>query len=166
MKTCAILGRRALVVAALGLWLGGLTLYALVAIPAAHEVLGSHTKVGFITQKVTRGINLIACLALAVLLANAIADWSRGKRLLRLGETGSWVLMALSQAALFVVHGRLDALLDPVARQVIDPARFYRTHEVYLIVTGVQWHAGLVYLACALVAWRRADAAAPPDRTG
>lgn len=165
MQPFATLARRYLVVVALAIWLGGLTLYALVAIPAAHEVLGSHTRAGFITQSVTRGINAIGCVALAVLLANAVADWRSGKRLCRLLEAGSWGVMAVAQAALFVVHGWLDAMLDPKAREVIDPQDFYRTHEVYLIVTAAQWGAGLLYLGCALAAWRRADGVTP-GRTG
>lgn len=59
-----ILVGRVIVVVAGAVWLGGLTFYAAVVIPTAHDVLGSHREVGFITQQVTERINAIAVVAL------------------------------------------------------------------------------------------------------
>jgi len=51
MPAAAPVLRRFVVLCALGLWLGGLTFYALRVIRAAHQVVGSHLKVGFPTLR-------------------------------------------------------------------------------------------------------------------
>src|SRR5689334_8725515 len=50
--------RRFIVISAIAFWLGGFTFYAGVAIPTGVEVLGTHKAVGFITQGVTRWLNV------------------------------------------------------------------------------------------------------------
>src|SRR5204862_6015532 len=67
--------RRFAMLCALGWWLGGLTFYATVVIRAGHQVIGSHAKVGFITQKATAGLNWIGAAALALMVWNAAASW-------------------------------------------------------------------------------------------
>jgi hypothetical protein len=151
--------RRCLAVSALGLWLGGLTFYSLVVIRNAHRELGNHTRVGFITRRVTAELNLIAAGALAVLLVSLRSDWKTSGRGLRAVLGGSWVAAAAAQVALFVMHPRLEGMLDVGSRTVsAEGPAFYRAHEAYLIVTAVQWAAGLVFLGASLAAWRAADA--------
>ncbi len=68
MSAAAPVLRRFVVLCALGLWLGGLTFYTLRVIRAAHQVVGSHLKVGFITRQATTDLNLIGAGALALML--------------------------------------------------------------------------------------------------
>jgi hypothetical protein len=117
----------------LALWIGGLTLYALVVVPVGTDVIGG-TAQGFITQRVTTWLNWIGLVALVCLLASLRTRWMRG----------TWGLLAVTLAALFAIHPRLDALL--VNGEVSDHATFYNWHRAYLIVTAVQWLAGVVHL--------------------
>ncbi|XZE52425.1 hypothetical protein SH139x_004118 [Planctomycetaceae bacterium SH139] len=148
---------RTLVVLAGALWLGGLTFYAAVVIPLAHEVLGSHTTVGFITRRVTVWINLLAAVALLVFLINLRSTHShQGRRLRRLVWT-TWGVMAAVQAGLFILHPRLDRLLDVPEMEILQPAQFYSLHQVYLIGTTLQMLAGLLFLVGILIIWRSQD---------
>ena len=142
--------RRATVTAALGLWLGGLTFYGAVVIRVATRVLGSHTRVGFITQGVVGPLNLLGWLALGI----ALLDLLRSRSWLR---WTAWGAAAAAHGALYAVKPRMDALLDPRAMDITDHERFYRLHQVYLALTTVEWAAGLVLLVLALAAWRRQD---------
>ena len=74
-KDHAEVGRRFLVVLALGFWLGGFTFYAGVVIHAGHRVFGSARETGFLTQQVTTWLNFSGWLALAILFWNGLAAW-------------------------------------------------------------------------------------------
>ncbi|HTU25423.1 MAG TPA: hypothetical protein VMF30_08505 [Pirellulales bacterium] len=139
--------RQYLVILAAGLWLGGFTFYATVVVPTGAEILGGSTEQGFITRVVTWYLNLIAAGALAVLLWNVLA--TRGKLL-----AATWLAMAGAQVALFVLHPRLDAMLDPATHGVAD--EFHILHEVYLWIAAVQWGLGLAHVWLVLAAWRNA----------
>lgn len=147
--------RRYLVVLAFALWFGGLTFYALVVIPTAHGVLKSHLRVGFITQGVTHWINAAAVGALVLFLWELVAGWKKGSAAFRLG---SWIVMVAAQAALFGLHPVLDQLLDPRAREIVEPDRFYELHRIYLIVTAVQWGAALLHLWLCVRTWGQGPA--------
>jgi hypothetical protein len=121
-------------------WLGGLTFYALIVVPVGTDILGS-TGQGFITQRVTNQLNIVACGVLALLLVNVIR---RGGRLL----IGSWLILLLTQVALFVMHPWLDAMLDSTTQEISDGALFYKRHGIYLDVTAVQWATLLIQLWC------------------
>ncbi len=142
-------------------WLGGLTFYAAVVIPTANKVLGSHLRVGFVTQQVTGWINVSATVALLVLLVPLLAGRASTQRGLWLVLLGTWLMMAGSQAGLFVLHSVLDGLLDPARRQILDEDRFYGLHRAYLITTMMQQAAGLVHITGVLTAWRFSDRKAP-----
>lgn len=131
---------RYLNILAVAFWLGGLSFYALVAVPVGTDILGS-TGQGFITQRVTNQLNLIAAGILVLLLPTAIRR--RGLLL-----TGSWLALAATQIALFVMHPWLDAMLDATTPGISDGALFYKRHGVYLDVTALQWGALLVHLWC------------------
>ena len=151
--------RRYLTVIALMFWLGGFTFYASVVVPIGTSVLKSDLRQGFITRRVTFYLNLVAVVALAVLLAEAFltADPSRRRRWARLGL---WVFMAFCQAALFWEHSYLDARLQAKGMLILDPETFHPAHRLYLWTHTVQWGAGLVYIWLMLTAWRGEDQAA------
>ena len=135
--------RRFLTTLALALWWGGFTFYALVVIPTAQKVLHSHVKVGFITQQVTGWLNWCGVAALVFLLWHLLTEqgWSpRARRVFWI----SWLVMLAAQISLFILHPRLDALLDFSAREILDEPRFYFLHRVYLCVSTGQWLAGVV----------------------
>lgn len=152
------IARRFLLLCAMGWWLGGLTFYSLVVIRAAHQIVGNHTKVGFITQKATTGLNAIGVGALALMLWNGWASWRGSRPWTRRGLAAAWLTAAAAHAWIYVLHGRLDAMLDFQARRVHEGAVFHGPHELYLIATGIEWGAGLVYLLAALLGWRQEDA--------
>ena len=131
---------RYLLILSLALWLGGLTFYALIVVPVGTEILGS-TGQGFITQRVTDRLNLLSSCVLVLLLANVLKQ--RGRLL-----TGSWLVLAITQATLFAMHPWLDAMLDGSTQAIADGELFYQRHGIYLDVTAVQWAALLVHLWC------------------
>jgi len=153
------IGRRFLMLCALGGWLGGLTFYSLVVIRASHQIVGNHTKVGFITQKATAGLNTIGVGALALMLWNGAASWRAAGAWTRRGLLATWLIAAFAHAWIYVLHSRLDAMLDFQARQIQAGASFRGPHELYLVATSIEWFASLGYLLVALVAWRQEDAA-------
>jgi len=153
------IARRFLMLCALGWWLGGLTFYSLVVIRASHQIVGSHTKVGFITQKATLGLNTIGTGALLFMLWNGAASWRRVGPRTRWALAVPWLAAAAAHAWVYVLHARLDGMLDFEVRRVQEGMSFHRPHELYLIATSIEWVAGLVYLLVALLGWRQEDAA-------
>ena len=138
---------------ALVLWVGGLSFYALAVIPEAHEVLGGHRPVGFITRRVTVWLNL-----LGVVLIAALAGDLRHRR----AGPRAWIalgVMAVAQAFLFVWHGQVDGFLDVPTQGISAPDTFYVFHRVYLWVTAVEWLCAVGLGVTALAAWRDADRA-------
>src|SRR6185436_16787415 len=125
------IARRFLMLCAMGWWLGGLTFYSLVVIRASHQIVGNHTKVGFITQKATLGLNTIGMGALAFMLWNVAASWRMSRPWTRRGLAASWIVAAAAHAWIYLLHGRLDAMLDFQARQVQGGASFRGPHELY-----------------------------------
>jgi hypothetical protein len=146
---------RVVVAMSVAYWLGGLLFYASVVIPTAHEVLGSHREVGFITRRVTVWINLIACCALVVLLGDLLAG--RPAAAPRRGIWLTWGLLAAAQAGLIVLHPRLDRLLDPATHSILARASFYPVHRVYLLLVTMQLAVGVVHIWHVLSRWRLHD---------
>lgn len=129
---------------AFAVWLGGLTFYAAVVIPVGHDVLGSHREVGFITRQVTPYLNAIGVFAIAL-------GWCEWKAAAQPDNRGTaWILgaLSLSSVLLFVLHPVLNDHLDAATRSIDAPDTFYQLHRIYLLVTTLQWLAGLV------LAWR------------
>src|SRR5579864_5258627 len=136
--------RRFLVAATLGLWLGGFTFYSAVVIHVGTDVLGDHRQVGFITQKVSNWLNLIGAVTLVLAFWNMAAIRrvaARGKRAV-LGAT--WLVMAISLAALVVLHRSLDGVLNANSQEIVNYDEFLWLHGAYLAVSTVQWGAGLL----------------------
>ena len=115
-------------------WWGGLTVYSGIVVPIGASVLGA-TEQGFVTQRVTNWLNVLAA---AALLASARPVFRSGRRGLQAG----WIILALALGTLAGLHPVLDSLLVPGHREVLDHDRFYTLHRVYLWMTTVQWLAG------------------------
>ncbi len=146
--------RRVLVVLALCLWFGGFTFYALVVIHMGHKVFDSLVEVGFLTQAVTRWLNLIGVGALCLMLWNVFAGWRRQNRFIRGALLSTWLLAAGIEVALFVLHPRLDAHLDPETRTLISRPEFVSLHLLYVNLSTTQWVATIVYICATVWAWR------------
>jgi hypothetical protein len=163
--------RRLLVILSLTLWFGGFTFYSLVVIHTGHRVLGSRVEVGFLTQEVTRWLNLIGLPTLLLLLWNVFAGWRSQRRIVRIGLVSTWAIIAGVQVALFALHPAIDRLLDPETHTITHKAQFKSLHLLYMNLSTAQWIAVILYVCACLIAWRRVDAQsqrmAPyqPDRT-
>lgn len=116
----------------LAFWLGGLTFYALVVVPVGTRLLGSDQQ-GLITQQVTNYLNTAGVVTGLLLVVHAI-------------NTRHWALLACfgvfaaAQAGLLFMHVRLDRMLSG------DVTGFYDVHRVYLLITAIQWLAGMAAL--------------------
>jgi hypothetical protein len=146
---------RFLVLMALLFWQGGFLFYAAVVVPVGQDELGSHTIQGFVTRKVTNHLNLAGVAALVFLGADlAFPEPVPRRRWLR---ASSWLAMAALLGCLYWLHGRMDAVLDPEERRILDPVVFRTYHRFYLWLSSIQWGFGLLYLILTLAAWRAAD---------
>ena len=144
-------------VLAMSFWWGGLAFYGLIVVPTGVEVLGSAMEQGFITRQVSNSLNLSGAATLAILLWSAAATWRKGVGLTKWLLATSWIVMAGAQLVLFVVHPRLDAMLDAQTQTIAEPTSFHSLHEFYLSITGLQWFAGLLHLVVLLFTWQNAD---------
>lgn len=138
--------RRFLSITLLALWLGGVVFYGAVVVPTAHEVLGSHREIGFVTRKVTGPLNWIGAGTLAILLWNTLAESPARTRRNRIALWATWLLLLASLITLFVLRSRLDGMLDPRSMTVMDRPRFFPLHERYLNATSILCLAGLLHL--------------------
>jgi hypothetical protein len=157
MQLTVAMLRRYVVTLVMAMWMGGFTFYAIIVIPTAAKVLGSERQVGFITQQVTRWLNLIGVAALLVLLWNVVAGWNRRALRIRYGLVMTWLAMVMAQIGLFITHPLIDRLLDPEQHKVHGYDKFYNLHRVYLILATLQWGAALLYIWLALSDWRVSD---------
>jgi hypothetical protein len=155
--------RRVLVLSAFAFWVGGFFFYSGVVIHVGRDVLG-HRAQGFVTQRVTDWLNVASLPALGLFAWDVAATRpggyeQRGRPRRMWGAMAvAWLLMAAIQVALFVLHPRLDALLDPATRRVIGWARFEVLHAIYMTLSAVQHFVAAGYLVVALVVWRWRDA--------
>lgn len=130
-------------------WQGGFMFYGAVVVPVGAAALGSDTAQGFVTRRVTLYLNLAGIAALTAWGWDILADPARERRI----RGGLWAFLAATLAVQFWLHPRLDALLDPAAGRVLDQARFRELHQVYLIVSTIQWAAGLALAAATIRTW-------------
>ncbi len=151
-----LLLKRLAMLVTVGFWLGGLTFYEAIVIPDAHKILGSHLRVGFITQRVTGSINVAGVITLATLLWHTLSVGRRAGRL-RKWLLLTWGMMAAAQAALLILHPALDGLLNSSVFEIVDDDKFYRFHRLYLILTMIQQLTGLFHLFCVLALWQNRD---------
>ena len=138
--------------------MGGFTFYSLIVIPTAERVLDSMRDTGFITQQVTRWLNLIGIGVLLILSWLLMADWREQRRRLRFSLAATWAIMVLAQAGLFITHPLIDQLLEAQGHKLHHFEQFEKLHTVYLVFATVQWSAALLQIWLMLMIWRLQDA--------
>lgn len=121
-------------------WIGGFSFYFGVVIRVGSEVVGDSSQ-GFVTQGATGWLNIAALAALVLMLASA---WLARSWL----SIGIWVILAICQAILFVLHARLDAALDTSSQTILAPDSFPSIHEWYEFTSAIQWLFAMIYLGC------------------
>lgn len=119
----------------LAAWWGGLTVYAGIVVPIGTELIGSIEQ-GFVTQRVTNWLNILATLVLCLSAWNVFASHRRWLM-------ATWTVIAISLVALIVLHATLDRMLDSTQHSISDSDHFYFIHRLYLWLTAVQWLAGI-----------------------
>ena len=137
--------------------MGGFTFYALIVIPTAERVLSSMRETGFITQQVTHWLNLIGAGVLLIVLWLMTAGWRKQPPRLRFGVAATWAMMAITQAALFIVHPLIDRYLEAQGHKLHHFEEFDKMHTVYLVFATIQWSAALLQIWLMLMLWRRQD---------
>jgi len=151
--------RRLLVLLSVALWFGRFTFYSLVVIHTGHRVFGSRVEVGFLTQEVTRWLNLIGLPTLLLWLWNVFAGWRSQERLTRIGLLSTLTIIAGVQISLFALHPAIDRRLDPETHTIVHKAQFKSLHLLYMNLSTIQWVATIIYVLACLSAWRAIDRA-------
>lgn len=143
---------------AFAFWQGGFVFYAGVVVPIGSDELGD-TLQGFITRRVTRSLNVIGLVALALLLVDHLVHpfQARNKKAFWV----LWVLMLGCQTALLILHPMMDLLLEPETVSVLDRRVFRLMHRNYLWTSTILWGASLGWVW--LVA--RDHSSGPPKET-
>ncbi len=119
---------------------GGFVFYAAVVVPIGSDVLSTTTQ-GFVTRHVTNVINYSVLLTAVALAINAWVRWHHRRTASNRTLLISLALIFSCSAGLFWLHPQLEALLVEADREVLDSARFYFLHRIYLWVSTVQWGA-------------------------
>ena len=118
-------------------WISITVFYGAVVIPTAHDVMGSHREIGFVTRQITSSLNALGSAVTVILLVECIVSWrrrSRGKRI-ALSVSGGVILTA--QIVLILLRAVLDGFLDAETMTISNPDRFGFLHERYLNLTTV-----------------------------
>jgi len=136
------------------------TFYALAVIPSGQQVLHSHIRQGFITQRVTDRLNYLGIVTLSVALTEVLAARSLAKRFRVL--VFAWLVCVTTLVALFYIHARMDGLLDPSHMAIVDDGRFESLHLCYLWAATIGWLGGGLMLALAASPVESRNASAPP----
>lgn len=119
-------------------WMGGFSLYFGVVIRVGGEVVGDSSQ-GFITQGVTLWLNRIGLIALGILLCQVWISRDRWLALL-------WLVMAVEQGVLMMLHRMLGTILDSSNQAILDPTRFPIWHEWYEFNSAIQWLATMIFV--------------------
>ncbi len=122
--------------------------------PIGTEVLGSARAQGFITQQVTHRLNAVCAIAIGLMLVESIRSWSLVARSARMVRVVLVVLISAMLVGLITLHPALDGLIDLENRRVLDSARFYQLHRIYLWLSTFQWLAAWVWLYLSVRAWK------------
>jgi len=158
-----LLTRRFLVVLALLFWLGGFMFYGSVVVPTIREVLADIPPRGAITQRVTGWMNLAGTLALLLMFVDTYASPVRRQRWRWL----AWLGMMLPHLALIWMHREMSHQMRLPEFHHSDMTPFMMWHRAYLLISTVQWAAGMAFVFLTLCQWRREDTmlgtTLPPD---
>lgn len=149
--------RRYLLILTLGLWLGGFTFYALFVLPTAHDVLSDRFASGLVTRGVTQWLNRLGVAAVLLMLWDALLACRSRRRWLAVAMLAAWSVIACSHVALFVVHPRIDALIDIDGERILNSFEFRSLHTTYERISGIQWFMSLAFLWLSLLSWRHRD---------
>jgi hypothetical protein len=153
--TRMLLFRRLLLLWTLLFWQGGFMFYGTVVVPIGTEAFGAEEQ-GWITRRVTNGLNLAAIPPLAVWAWELAADPADRRR----RQTARWLLWALLVVTLIGLaglHEAMDGQLDLERSRILNRAAFREFHRWYLRVSTLQW-AGCVALSyLTLQVWRNRD---------
>ena len=112
------------------IWWGAFSFYAGIVIPVGMNVLGSHIKMGFITQEVSNYLNYFG---LPIFLFSSYI-FRTEKWFFRFG-----ILLVFLQIILFVLHIKLDYLLDFQLFSIKFKSIFYPFHRIYLLISTLIW---------------------------
>lgn len=120
----------------LSIWWGAFTFYAGVVIPVGMRVLGSHTEMGFITQKVTIYFNIFSLL---IFLFYAYCLKNEEVTKIKLIEEIISISLIGFQLLLFLLHNYQTELLNFEKFTISNHDNFYLLHRIYLIVETLIW---------------------------
>ena len=148
--------KRFVLMAAFGLWLGGFTFYTAFVIPIGHRHFPGR-QFGFLTGEVTAVLGYLSAAAIVLTLINLAMEWRRIPGGWRWASVGTAMVLLGTLVAIFLVHAKLDAVLDYHAHRIIDTNPFEPLHERYELLATIQWGAGLLHLGCLWGGWRRVD---------
>ena len=139
-------------------WQGGFVFYAAVVVPTATDIVGSPVIQGFVTQEVTRSLNVLGAVFHLLLAWTLIAERGTPRWRWRVALSS---LSAALMLALFALHPVLDSFLDPVEQIVDRPKVFYQWHIGYLWVSTTQWVLALANAWLMLGVWHQRGPDAP-----
>lgn len=139
------------------LYWGGLTFYTGFAVRIVHDVLNDPMDGGLITQRVTSVLQILGVLTVLLMGWNCLLVFRQSRRL-GYFLIGFAALVGFSLFGLFVIHGRLDAMINVETSSITDQIAFDADHRRYNQLTTIQWLASLLYLPITVVAWRYIDA--------
>lgn len=116
--------------------------YAGVVVPTGTVVLGPTTQ-GFVTREVTAVLNVVVAAAVAALILEIIfPTHDRGKQA-NLGLKIATSVIGVICIALVFLHSHLDSQLSDDDFAVLNSAKFYGAHRIYLWLSTFQWIASL-----------------------
>ena len=151
-----VVARRFLWIAAFAFWMGGFSFYGGVVITVGAKIVtGGESEFGFITQQVTFWLNVIGGVAMVIFLVNLWLDWGRLPRWGSQGLAGIWIAMAAILVGLMYLHPMMDRLLDATTLGIRNRPRFRMLHNVYLLLSSLQWGGSLLLLAGTVWSWAR-----------
>jgi hypothetical protein len=150
--------RRFVVVAALGLWLGGFTVYTAFVIRIGHRQIPGG-RFGFVTGEVTSVLDILGAIAAGVAILNLVLGWRHLGRGVRWTALATTVALSGALAADVLTHAQLNRVLDYQTHAISDFGRFETLHERYELFATIAWGAGLLHLLSLLAGWRAVDRA-------
>jgi hypothetical protein len=140
------------------LWLGSFSVYSAFIVRVGAKVVGGLEQ-GYVTQKVTDGLNVLAAVMLVCLAIDILLHRKYIAKLL-LGLRGlSLITIAISLVLLLYFHNQLDALLDPETLDKPIHAKFSPLHQNYQMTITFMWCACIADLAIMLHGHRAAAVA-------
>jgi len=135
-----------LLITTFALWFGGFTFYVSFVVPIGTDILGSARRQGFITQQVTHRLNVVCAFAVLVMLIESYRTWRHRPISFRATMLAMTVLIGLMLIGLVGLHPHLDALVDWDKQRVLDRAKFYGLHRIYLWVSTFQWLVAWIWI--------------------